>query len=170
MYSLILAMVDVKFVTHYPKVHVRVNMFASAALDILITIFALGTFLYFYRKLHNGNTNDQEREKSKENHKVSIVILNEKKAKFLVPFLMIAAYLVFDVTGTLTAFSAFRGFICTRKEILLKVGGLLVIVGYLIDACIYTFLHKGALRYITSIPRKDNSVGNIRNDSKLENS
>ena len=115
----------------YPKFQYLVNIVVSIVLDALITFLAVGTFSYFLYKVRKIMTRDNLSNGNNMQNRKSY-----SKQKFLVPFLMIATYVAFNVTGTwlVTLYGI--------DPVLYYVAWLMVGFGYLTDAILYVFLQK----------------------------
>ena len=121
------------------------------SLDILITFVAMVTYTYFYlrvRSIMNTHTQDTTRNKQ-------MLWRN-----FKIPLLMVASYILFNVTATVMRMVALQDMIQNNNEytklyiILTGLSGILDTLGWISDALIYIFLQKKIRRTLTSKLRK----------------
>ena len=123
----------------------------TLVIDATITIVALMTYLYFYSKVSSivKKANREEKQRNQGTDRIH-------KRKFLVPFLMIATYLVFNVSSTIM-FTIRRQYSSLSEgtmTILNDVGWSSVTVGYISDAVLYIFLQRSVRISIASYLRK----------------
>ena len=126
----------------YPNIQNKVNNHLSIVLDFVITISAMATFSYFYTRvikvLKGSHTLPEENPHVKQKHPA---------LKFIIPFFMVASYLLFNVTATIFAYVAFHygkhGLIYIDRYIkFTHVSWMMTMIGYLCDAVLYIFLQK----------------------------
>ena len=131
---------------HGESDYIQSYNYVMLAIDTTITIVAVTTYLYFYSKVSSivKRTRSQGKQIKDMNR-------NYRK-KFLIPFLMVATYLAFNVISTVL-FTVRRQSVTLDKhsnELLLDIGRIFVMVGFVSDAVLYIFLQKSVRKSITS--------------------
>ena len=143
-YGVILGIIMEVFTPHgeYPTINYKVNFFVSVVLDIFITLSAVCTYSYLFHKVRNIMTRDITLNNTKNRS-------THPRIKFLIPLLMIATYLAFNVTGTfIQTVAEKKG---ERERILLiHIAWFMIGFGYLTDAALYVFLQKDVRSFITT--------------------
>ena len=131
--------------------YVQNNNYLMLIIDTTITVIAATTYLYFYRKVSSIMKRDKSQEKQRNQG-----MNRSQHRKFLVPFLMVATYLVFNVTATGLFVVRRQSASLNRhtKDLLLDIGRNLTSVGYISDAVLYIFLQKGVRNSIKSFFRR----------------
>ena len=115
--------------------------FVCMTLDIIITLTTLPTYGYFFYKTRTMVKNDNsQREPGRRKS------LNKHLFKFAVPFLILATYLIFNVTSSFLSVS----FTYHKKIILLQMAWITRVLGFLTDALLYIFLQKSVRAFIKS--------------------
>ena len=130
----------------YPRVHYQVTIPVSIVLDIIITLSAIGTYSYLFYKVRSIMNRDTSSNGNNTENKRS-----HPSLKFLVPFLMIATYLAFNVSGTVISIISDTLYANSKTgHWLFHVSWLMIGFGYLTDAILYIFLQKDVRSFITS--------------------
>ena len=124
------------------KVAWRNHNFVSMSLDIVITVVTISTYAYFLYKVrsmlridqNNNSNHSNSKNKSAKRHYTS---------KFIIPFLILATYLVFNVTSSiLFVLRRLPGSWSSSSLLLLQVAWLIETMGFLSDALLYIFLQR----------------------------
>ena len=123
----------------------------TLVVDATITVVAVGTYLYFYSKVSSiiKRTKSEEKQRNQGMDR-------KQNRKFLIPFLMIATYLVFNVSSTVL-FTVRRQHTSLSKhtrDILNGVGWSFITFGYISDAVLYIFLQRSIRLSISSCFRR----------------
>lgn len=121
------------------------------SLDILITLVAMVTYIYFYFRVRSIMSTHQE-----------VATRNKKMAwrNFRVPLFMVISYILFNVTATVLKVVALQEFIEQSKEytkhyiLLAGLSAILDTLGWISDALIYVFLQKKIRDVVTSHMQK----------------
>ena len=125
----------------------QINYYVSFILDTFIIVSAVWTYSYLFYKVLNilsSNVTSNGNETQKRSRHPSL--------KFLIPLLMIATYLAFNVSGTFIQNAAGYNFNqMSRKDLVMfHIGWLMIGIGYLTDAALYVFLQKDVRSFIMS--------------------
>ena len=111
--------------------------------DAIFMILATSVYSYFYYKIRANNSKDSSQRKDKE-HKARC----NSAFNFRIPFVIVCTYLIFNVTSNVV-FQLHRYRMegvsdghCTPYSLLLNLGCLLRLSGYLSDAFVYIFMQK----------------------------
>ena len=127
------------------------------ALDLMVAISATLTYIYFYFKVRTSTA-------FRKDNAPAILQSRKKKEqhKFLVPFVMVLAYIVFNCTSTLlfTTMHFSKGLAEVTVQIMHEIAVLSMIIGCIADAVIYTLLQKDVYLVITRITKK--SISSIQ--------
>ena len=135
------------------SIYIRSYNYVSLTLDAIITLIAVTTYLYFYNKVSSivKRTSRQSVIYKGIRHRKKTMILEKTHIKkFLIPFLMIATYLLFIVSSTV-CFQVRRRHPSldeSTKRHLLDAGYICIALGYLSDAVLYVFLQKSVRKWV----------------------
>ena len=138
--------------------YVQSYNYFTLIIDAAITVSAVTTYLYFYSKV----SSIVKRTKSQAKQRHQGMNRNQMK-KFLIPFLMVATYLMFNVSSNVL-FTIRRQWKSLKEDIiriLLSLGWTFTMVGYISDAVLYIFLQKSVRNSIASFFRK---IRNFRSE------
>ena len=111
----------------------------SLTLDSAIAVSAIATYVYFYSKVGEMNRRDNARRKGNQKR------INIKHSfKFLVPFIMIVTYIIFNVSATVIwQVTSLHGESNKKlTDILFQVAWIVELVGFLCDAILYVLLQR----------------------------
>ena len=139
--------------------YVQSYNYFTLIIDAAITVSAVTTYLYFYSKV----SSIVKRTKSQAKQRHQGMNRNQMK-KFLIPFLMVATYLMFNVSSNVL-FTIRRQWKSLKEDIiriLLSLGWTFTMVGYISDAVLYIFLQKSVRNSIASFFRKNHNLRSER--------
>ena len=116
-----------------------IHNFVSMIIDSSIALAAVGTYLYFYRKVKAMTKQDKAR--------INIDLSKQSFAfgrKFLIPFLMIFSYLVFNISATIIYQVRMidRSMSSSLNHLCLQTARILAVFGFLSDAVLYVFMQR----------------------------
>ena len=132
-----------------PAVQIILSIFFIGT-EVLIVVTAMITYSYLYIKVrqilanshvlaHSGNTRQSQ------------------ISKFLLPCLIIATYLIFNLTGIVLMFYSrigLKGSSSLTKSSLSEIAHLFWILGWISDGAIYIFLQKSVRKRLKSVFKK----------------
>ena len=113
-------------------------------LDLFITVNAIITYVCLYFKVRAALRNTHApagRNGGRQN----------PLTKFVVPFVLVLTYIIFNVTGSVCKMVHFWN---PKKIILVNISGLLVMFGWISDAFVYIFVQREVRLYLISLMRK----------------
>ena len=121
----------------------EIRTYLFFTLDVLITVNAIIIYICLYIKVTAAqrSTHYAAGQSRRQN----------PLAKFVVPCILVLTYIIFNVTGS--AFKMFH-FWNPRKIIFVNASALLVMLGWISDACVYVFAQKDVRLYLISLIRK----------------
>ena len=126
------------------------------ALDILITILATSTFIYFHYKISQLKKRERSMRPSGYNNRDTHQNSAQRSRRFFVPGLMILSYLVLNVSAAVVIMAVQFMPFNSSWLIMYEVSNLLIILGFFSDSCIYIFAQKSVRSQIKGkiLPQK----------------
>ena len=123
----------------------RTHDFVSMTLDTIIILSAIITYSFFFYKTRTMLKNDNSQRATR-----CRINFNRHLFKFVVPFLILATYLIFNVTSSsLFLLRRFTDNVNT-KAILLHIAWLVRVLGFFSDTLLHIFLQKDVRVFIKS--------------------
>ena len=117
--------------------------------DSLIVITAVITYMYLYLKVRKILANSQGNAQQDNTR-------TPQSSKFLLPCLIIATYLIFNLTGTVLHF--YSRFVLREasltKSVLSEIAHMFMVLGWASDGVLYIFLQKSVREKLLSMFRK----------------
>ena len=111
-------------------------------LDLFITVNAIFTYVCLYFKVKTALRNTPGGQSGGGQNPL---------AKFVVPCVLILTYVIFNVTGSLLKMFYFWN---RKQTMFVNVSGLLVMFGWISDACVYIFAQREVRLYLISLFNK----------------
>ena len=134
--------------TGQPNTSLRITVFTISGLDVLIFLFAVGTYTYFYLKVRRIKISARRNDGSPQ-QELSLVW-----KKFKLPCYIALTYVLFNLTSTLTIAKAYYQKHQKRNldeySRLMYIAVILDLVGFLSDTLIYLFLNKNVRKQLLS--------------------
>ena len=124
--------------------HTNTIMILFFALDLLILIIAIMTYSIFYFKIRA--VTEAVRRQSVASNWNSV----KKQRKFLVPFLMIATYIMFNTSG-MAILVVYVQLGRHPSSILLEIAVCLIFMGWILDSIIYIFIQKDVRKMLKNL-------------------
>ena len=123
-----------------------VFMYIVISSDLTITILAICTYVYFYKQVKHMSEQDR---------KLTIVQFHQDEtnrySKFTIPFMIIASYLIFNVTAMTLLAISHTNRIAWSKLLLRNVALLLILIGWVCDTLLCILFRREARSVLTSL-------------------
>ena len=143
--------------------------FTGLTLDVIIVLSGFGTYIYFFMKVFKTVKSDVKRKDAIKKHKDSESGISDTNArgvtgssqrpntrsyrrKFLVPILIVLTYILFNISAVIMYQVRLQGGTADPHDNLLrKVAGILVLIGFMNDAILYIFVQRNIRNYLYNL-------------------
>ena len=128
---------------------------ASIVLDGFIIVSAMGTYIYFYKKV----CEIAKSAKSIPNGATPRQTTSSYTRKFISPFLIVLTYIIFNISAMII----YEIYTTNQQNLLKQIARILVITGFMSNSLLYIFIQKKIRRFVCRISPTILQSSTIRN-------